>query len=287
MTAAAPDPATRALFAAAPWTLLGPDACGAAATVPTMLTGAEEQLYLWLARDWARGAGEIVDLGCCAGGSTARLAEGRRQAGHGGRVHAYDRFTASERLKARLLYPAGIAPFPGHDILPLARRLLAPWEGLVTLHSGEIEDDLWPGAPVEILAVDAAKTASAADSIAEQFFPSLIPGASVVVQQDHFHWRQPWVAVQMARMADCFAPLAICPKATAVFLCTSTPDAEALARGACAGLTDSALVEGIEAARVAMASFGQGARFDRLIAAVRANPGERTAWRFQAPGVRV
>lgn len=282
--AAAIDTATRARFAAAPWRAVRLKATGAANAVPTMLGADERRLYFWLARDWARGAGAIVDLGCFAGGSTARLAEGRRQAGHAARVHAYDRFTASERLKSRLLYPAGIAPFDGEDILPLARRLLAPWDGLVTLHPGAIEDGVWTGAPIEILVVDAAKSATAADAIAGLFFPSLIPGASVVVQQDHFHWRQPWIAAQMARLADCFVPLAVCAETTAAFLCIRSPDADALARAACGGLSDADLVEGIAAARGAMAGLGHGARFDPLIAAIRANPGQRIAWRMRRPG---
>ncbi|TCO68741.1 class I SAM-dependent methyltransferase [Rhodovulum euryhalinum] len=280
---AVPASDTLARFSAAPWEALPPDETGAARRVPTMLSAAEQRLYFWLARDWARGAGAIVDLGCFAGGSTARLAEGRRQAGHGARVHAYDRFTASERLKARLLYPAGIAPFPGKDILPLARHLLSPWTDLVTLHPGEIEDDLWTGAPIEILAIDAAKTAGTADAIARMFFPSLIPGASVVIQQDHFHWRQPWVAAQMERLTDCFVPLAVCPEASAVFLCTRVPDDRALARAACADLSDADLAGGVAAARTRLAAFGQDARFERMIAAIRANPGERTAWKFRAP----
>ncbi|MGC9420481.1 MAG: hypothetical protein ACP5EN_16070 [Rhodovulum sp.] len=277
----APDP--RARFAETPWADLPLSETGPARTVPTMLSAAEQRLYFWLARDWARGAGDIVDLGCCAGGSTARLAEGRRQAGHAPHVHAYDRFTASEQLKERLLYPAGVAPFPGRDILPLARRFLAPWDGLVRLHPGEIEDDLWTGQPIEILTVDAAKSASAADAIADLFFPSLIPGASVVVQQDYFHWRQPWIAVHMERLTDCFMPLAVCPDATAVFLCTRAPDTATLARAACDGLGDAEMLNALDAARRRMAEFGQEAGFDRLAAALAANPGERVAWRFRKP----
>lgn len=277
------ETATRARFDAAPWQSVPLHATGAAQGVPTMLSAAEQKLYFWLARDWARGAGAIVDLGAFAGGSTARLAEGRRQAGHRGRVHAYDRFTASQRVKDRLLHAAGIPPFEGDDILPLARRLLAPWAGMIVLHPGEIAEDKWSGAPIELLAIDAAKTATAADAIAAMFFPSLISGASVVIQQDHFHWRQPWLAVQMARLSDCFLPLATCPGTTAVFLCTRAPEAGSLARAACAHATDADLLDGLAAARAQMARFGTAAHFARMEAAIAANPGERTAWRFRKP----
>ncbi|MCO8146791.1 class I SAM-dependent methyltransferase [Rhodovulum tesquicola] len=280
---ALPDPETRDLFDAAPWAALAQAELGAAAGVPTMLDAGEQRLYLWLARNWARGAGAIVDLGCFAGGSTARLAEGRRQAGHRTSIHAFDRFTASEELKARMLYPAGIPPFAGGNILPLVRRLLSPWDALVTLHPGEIADQHWSDGPIEILAIDAAKSDAMADTIAARFLPGLIPGGSVVIQQDYFHWRQPWLAAQMARLADCFVPLAVCPPTSAVFLCTRAPDADMLARAACTGLDDAALATGLAAARAQMARFGQAARFDRLAAALAANPGGRVAWRMRKP----
>lgn len=276
-------PVLAAQFAAAPWEAIQLDEMGAAPQVPTMLSTAEQKLYLWAARDWARGRGAIVDLGCFVGGSSARLAEGRRQAGHGARVHGYDRFTATTALKKRLFEPAGIPPFEGRDILPLAHRLLQPWADLITLHPGEIEDNGWAGGLIEILALDASKSTAAMDRMAELFFPSLIPGGALVIQQDYFHWRQPWVAVQMERMADHFLPLAVCPRSTMVFLCTRAVDAGALVRGACNRLSDAELLEGLHAARARMAPFGQDARFDRMIAAVQANPGERIAWRLNAP----
>lgn len=273
----------RARFAAAPWQAMALTAMGPARQVPSMLSEAEQKLYLWAARDWAQGRGAIVDLGCFAGGSTARLAEGRRQAGHGARVHGYDRFTASTGLKKRLLEPAGIPPFKGRDILPLAQRLLAPWSDLVTLHPGEIEDNGWSGGPIEILALDASKSTAAMDRMAESFFPSLIPGGALVIQQDYFHWRQPWVAVQMERLADHFIPLAACPRSTMVFLCKTAPDPDALGRAACDRLSDAELTHGLCAARARLAPFGQDKRFDRMAAAIGANPGQRIAWRLTSP----
>ncbi|TCP58326.1 hypothetical protein EV663_1442 [Rhodovulum bhavnagarense] len=273
----------RARFAAAPWKGITAEQMAPALRVPTMLSDVEQSLYFWAARDWARGCGAIVDLGCFVGGSTARLAEGRRQAGHGARVHGFDRFTASAGLKKRLFDPAGIPPFDGRDILPLARRLLDPWSPLISLHPGEIEDNGWPGGPIELLALDASKTTGAMDRMAAHFFPNLVPAGSLVIQQDYFHWRQPWIAVQMERLAEHFVPLAACAPSTMVFLCRTPPDAGALVRAACDRLSDAELIAGLEAARARLAPFGQDHRFEKLIAAARANPGQRVAWKLKPP----
>ncbi|PTW38377.1 hypothetical protein [Rhodovulum kholense] len=272
---------TRALFDSAPWT--GPDIRETATSleVPTMLSPAEQAFYFWLARDWARDAGAIVDLGCFAGGSTARLAEGRRQAGHRGPVLAYDRFTATPEVKAKVLYAAGITPFEGADLLPLVRQLLARWP--VTLVPGEIRSAVWPGGPIEILTIDAAKATDTADAIAGTFFPALLPGSAVVVQQDYFHWRQPWIAAQMEALAGCFAPLTAGPGTTAAFLCLRPPTPADLARAACHGASDAELAGRLTAARARFARFGCEERFDRLDRAVAANPGQRIAWRMRRP----
>ena len=48
-----------------------------------------------------------------------------------------------------------------------------------------------------MLFVDIAKTWALNDVVIEQFFPRLIPGRSVVVQQDYAFAFRPWVAITM------------------------------------------------------------------------------------------
>ena len=270
-------------LAARPWTRLLARTLGGARAVPTMLSGEEQKLYYWLAAFWAEGAGEIVDLGCFAGGSTARLAEGRAAAGHAGGVHAFDRFTADARAKAAVLYPAGVAPFEGADILPLAQALLAPWAPAVTFHRGEIDRMGWAGGPIELLVMDASKTAASGDAMAATFFPHLMAGASLVVQQDCLHWAQPWVPAQMARLAGCFRPVAHAPRDTVVFLCERVPRPDEIAQARIAGSDDAAIDADLAAARARLAPLGLGARIDDSRAALAANPGKRRAFEFTRP----
>lgn len=274
------------VLAARPWEGITDAELAPCAGVPTMLSHAEEQLYLWLARDWATGAGEIVDLGVFAGGSTARLAEGLVRggaAGSGRLVHAFDRFVADPRTRARVLAPLGRRIPETDDILPLVHDLLAPWGSRVTFHAGDIRDRQWDGTPVELLLIDAAKSAELADHIAATFFPALIPGRSIVVQQDFLHAPQPWLPVQMALFERFFRPFArVGPNAMA-FLCIRAVTARGLRRARVAALTDRQMRLGLDAAAAAYAAFGAAPKIAAQKRRLGANPGARRAADLKAP----
>ncbi|WP_424940986.1 hypothetical protein [Aliiroseovarius sp. S253] len=221
-----------AVFKDSPWKALDPALLAQAANVPTMLAPEEQQFYAWATSEWMQDKGAVVDLGCFAGGSTARLAAGHQHAGHTGLIHAYDRFGANEEVKTHILYKQGIAPFEGNNILELAIDLLTPWTERISLHPGQIEDQSWEEGPIEILVMDASKTVQTMDAMTRTFFPSLIPGRSLVVQQDYLFWRQPWIAIQMELLADYFVPVAHVPNNTMVFLNTKQIDGTALEHAA-------------------------------------------------------
>ncbi|HHB81365.1 MAG TPA: hypothetical protein ENK83_06430 [Aliiroseovarius sp.] len=257
----------------APWRLVNPSALEATRHVPTMLAEAEQRLYHWLTAEWFTGAGDIVELGCLAGGSTARLAEGLRVGGAHGHIHAYDRFIVNESGKAQHLYPAGVPAFEGDDLLPVAQQLLEPWEAHVSLYPGPIEARRWHGKSIELLVMDASKSTDTADRFAEIFYPSLIPGRSFVVQQDYLHWKQPWVAAQMELMTSAFTPVAHAPQHTVVFRCDAPVDASLLERGRVSGLDEAQLTALLRSARKRLRALGLGKKVEPIIHASRANPG--------------
>lgn len=274
-------------FSDAPWNDASIRREEARLTVPTMLAAEERRFYYWAARDWARGDGALVDLGAFAGGSTARLAAGAAAAGHGATIHAYDRFTAKEQTKQNVLYAAGVPPFQGRDILPLAKDFLAPWAAQTRFHVGHIPDLGWPGGRIEILAVDAAKIATTTDLIAAQFLPALIPGRSLVIQQDFLHWSQPWLAAQMWRLREYLRPVACARNDTVVFLCTRAITENALNAARIAEASDDALIADIRAMRdILPEAWALNPRLRRMIAGLRANPGERIAWKMRPPPKR-
>ncbi len=267
----------REIFDAAPWAGADRATLGVAERVPSMLLPIERQYYVWLAEHWALGVGEIVDLGAFVGGSAACLAQGVARAGRATRVHLYDRFTVNDLAKEKLLYPHGVAPFEGEDALPLVRDLLAPWQASVHLHPGDLTDQVWHGAPVEVLVVDIAKSTALADFVAAQWFGALIPERSVVVQQDFLHDLQPWLAAQMELFADFFLPLAHVGRDSISYLCLRRPTPAEIAQRRLGACDDARLIGLVRQAAERLAPFGIAPRIEAMAALLEAHPSCRSA----------
>lgn len=267
-------------FAAHPWRAVTAADLGPAAAVPTMLTPEEGLLYHWLGRR-VSGDGAVVDLGAYAGGSAARLLSGLALSGRTCHLHAYDRFRSSRAFWARFLPDEPLPEADDADLLPVVRRHLAPWEGRVTLHVGDIGGMRWTGGPVEILSVDAAKGSAMADHIADQFFPALVPGRSIVIQQDYLMAVQPWLCAQMVALRDRFLPLAHVPKVGLVFLCTAPVTAAAVAAARVDTLTDGKLMGRVREAAAWHDGMVPRTAFKAMLDQVKAHPGVRLGWQMR------
>ncbi len=267
-------------FAARPWMEVTAADLGLAAGVPTMLTPEEGQLYHWLGRR-VLGEGAVVDLGAYAGGSAARLLSGLASVGRGNVVHSYDRFRSSRAFWARYMPDEPLPMADDADLLPVVRRHLAPWWDRVVLHVGDIGDERWVGGPIEILSVDAAKGSAMADHIAAEFFPALVPGRSILVQQDYLMAVQPWLSAQMVGLRDQFLPLAHVPKVGMVFLCVAPVTEAVLAAGRVNDLTDGKLMHRVrEAARWHEGLVAKPV-FKAMLEQVKAHPGVRLGWQMR------
>lgn len=267
-------------FAARPWLAVTSADLGPALNVPTMLTPEEGLLYHWLGRRVV-GDGAVVDLGAYAGGSAARLLSGLAAAGRGNLVHSYDRFRSSRAFWARYMPDEPLPATDDADLLPVVRRHLAPWDGQVELHIGDIGGQHWTGGPIEVLSVDAAKGSAMADHIAAEFFPALVPGRSILVQQDYLMAVQPWLCAQMVGLRDQFLPLAFVPKVGMVFLCIAPVSDAALSLGRVDGLTDGKLMQRVrEAAAWHEAMVPRGV-FKAMLQQIKANPGVRLGWQMR------
>jgi hypothetical protein len=202
--------------------------------VPTMLTREEVDYLHWLASTWWTGAGAIVDLGCFLGGSTLPLAVGMRAsvaAPRRARVLTYDRFVLYAGAERHLPERSPIdAPLPavGESFRPLFDHYIGPHADrvdvrAVDLAAGAPRDDgrdLYPEqAPIEILFVDLAKSWATSRLVLRCFGRHLVPGRSVVVQQD-FKWPGYWLHHHMHRLRACFEPLHDVPGSSMAFLCT-------------------------------------------------------------------
>ena len=174
------------------------------ADVPTMLGTDERALLYVLARDHVRGDGAIIDAGCFLGGSTIALASGLAENPRGGGsrpIQTYDLFTLEQTYIDS--YPGLVGDIPaGESMRPRFEELLGPLLEYVAVNEGDICRRRWTGEPIEVLFIDICKSWAINDHVTREFFPALIPGHSVVIQQDLVHEWLPYLHITMGLFAD-------------------------------------------------------------------------------------
>ena len=159
------------------------------------------------------GSGEIVDIGCWLGSSTIPLAIGLQQnsaiAIKENRIHAYDIFIWQSSYMERSLIgtPLRGKYTDGDSFVEAFRERIAPWNPLIRVYPGDLEQIGWNQDPIEFLFIDAMKSWNLANSILKNFFPSLIPGLSLVVHQDFAHFYGVWIHLIMYRLREYLVPI--------------------------------------------------------------------------------
>lgn len=141
----------------------------------------------------------IVELGCYIGGSTLSLIDGLR--GRGADlvptrpvIHAYDLFRANPFMVEHSLSQWGVER--GDDFEHVFMEVLADDAGLVTVHSGDLLDERWNGAPIDLLFVDILWSWALNQHVVGDFYTALRPGAAVV-HQDFVYSFWPWLVISM------------------------------------------------------------------------------------------
>ena len=187
------------------------------------------------ARECFSGRGRIVDLGCWYGATTFSLARGltrNRRAKENRVIDAFDLFIwkkAMDPVAARLQMPVRYRD--GESFYDDVRKLLEPYDKVVRLHQQDLMEYRPTSVPVEFLFIDAMKSWPLAEKIVRDFFPLLIPGTSLVVQQD-FVFHHPAAAIihlLMWRLRDHFEWFHQVPRAgSVVFVSKKRIEADAL-----------------------------------------------------------
>jgi len=182
-----------------PWrdVTLPPDAIG----IPTMLSKTERKLLYGLARDYAHGDAAVVDGGSFLGGSTAALLAGVRDRADrwtGPPVASYDLFRV-EGYTVGKFFPGGDV---GDSFRPQFDEHVARFDVPHEVHEGDITQIGWSGEPIDVLFLDVLKSPEITDAVLRDFFPSLMPGRSVIVHQDYAAHYTPWVPITVELMRD-------------------------------------------------------------------------------------
>ena len=97
-------------------------------------------------------------------------------------------------------------------------RVTRDYQRCLVVSPGDLLRLRWPPERrVEILFLDLVKSWDLNRWVLRHWFPALIPGRSVVVQQDYLHYHEYWVALTMEWLADCFERVEEVAAATVVF----------------------------------------------------------------------
>jgi hypothetical protein len=174
----------------------------------TMLMLTEQQMLYSLASEYFENKGSIVDAGCFLGGSTLALAQGVRdnpaykQNPRGPVIHSYDLFVV-EPWTIGIYFPKE-TPL-GTSFESIYRENTAAFSDLLSVHPGDVTKAELPDGDIEILFIDLAKHWTVNDYVVKAFFPKLIPGKSIVIQQDYlFYTWTGWLPVTMEYFSEYF-----------------------------------------------------------------------------------
>lgn len=182
---------------------------------PRGMIGPEERrCFYWLARHALSGAGCIVDAGSFIGASTFCFAAGaaentcfmKEKDGKLPRpvVHAFDVVQVLESYVGEAIRKDFRPIAKGDSYLDIFEYQTALFASFIRLQEGDFLEKTWTGEPIEILFVDLAKTRQLNSHIVKEFFPSLIPGRSLLLHQDYFHCWHPYIHITMEYLRDEF-----------------------------------------------------------------------------------
>ena len=191
--------------------------------VRSMLSSLELTLLYGLARDYWSGVGEIVDTGCLYGLTSRCFAEGilankfATAEKKFERIFSYDLFLAEDYD----FYASDSKTFHSGSLLPDFIRLNQKYLNQIVPCAGDFMKMRWGSKPIEILMIDAAKSWELNHAHVSRLFPHLLPGRSIVIQQDYLNWHEYWTILTMEYFANKFELQQVVYGCSAVFLCTA------------------------------------------------------------------
>jgi len=174
-------------------------------SVFSMLSIQELKMLDWLARHLPLEDACIVDAGCFLGGSTVALCRGLA-ANPGleklGKIHVYDMFVAPRNDYS--LRAIGNGRQPGESVRDLFDANVTEFKRFLDVRAGDVRQQAAPRQSIGLLFVDIAKNWDINDHIVKTLFSKLVPGRSILVQQDYNDHSCPWVNLTMSRFATHF-----------------------------------------------------------------------------------
>ena len=209
------------------------------AQFPSMMSVDEKRLLFGAASKYFSGQGLIIDAGIFLGGSTLCFGEGLRVNSRFGSLRnkfakpiiSFDRAIVSARMPDFFKRNnVELDAAPGDSFADYLKNAIKPVEDLVDLRIGDIVETMKTlDEPIEILFLDVLKTPEVSKAVLSHFFPMLVPGRSIVVQQDYIYERLDYIKTDQEIFGDYFTYIGEVGS-SAIFLCTRKIGSEAVAK---------------------------------------------------------
>ena len=161
-------------------------------SIISLMLPAERDILFSIAKHYYQNRGDIIDAGIFMGASTFCFAKGlivnpKYNGSH--HIHSYEKAIVRDNM-ARSTAIRDKLGDAGSDFSQYLRCSLSPFRNIVKLHIGDITTMSYEG-NVEVLFLDILKTRDIFRSCNVMFMGRLIPGCSLVVQQDYY-WSANW-----------------------------------------------------------------------------------------------
>jgi SAM-dependent methyltransferase len=183
------------------------------------------------------GKGEVVDLGCWLGSTTIPLVKGLLKnpafIESGRKVYAYDLFVWFDWMNSSAVGTNLAGKYKeGDNFVEEFKLRTKEFAEHIEIREGDLKVIGWSQQEkIEFLLVDAMKNWDLANAIVRAFYPSLVPGESIVLHQDYAHFFTPWIHLLQWRFRKNFELVGEVAKSQSViFKYKSRIDSELLKR---------------------------------------------------------
>jgi hypothetical protein len=216
--------------------------------VGSMMLRSERDVLYSIAKNYYRGRGDIIDAGVFMGASTFCFAKGLERGGRAGNVHSYEFGVVTRAMRAEVPDIGEVGADCRDYLSSLLRRSLGPVFNPNNLHFGDIRAAEYSGT-VEILFLDIMKQYDTYLKCNELFMSRLIPGRSLVIQQD-FYWPPvtSWYIVASMEALSPYFEVVDAAESSCVFLNTEPIPPQIIRGDPLAGLSPGHILRLIEEA---------------------------------------
>lgn len=191
-----------------------------------------------MAKNYYTGEGEIIDAGAFIGASAYAFAAGLNDNINistdkkNNRIHSYDFFKAMDDYTVDYIQNnlyckrdnqgnikcISFKVEKGYDYKEVFDFQTQKYSSYINTYSGDVCQYKWEDSPIELLMIDVAKTLKINSHFIKYFFPALVPGKSILIQQDFHHPWHPYIHVTMEYLKDYFEIVASGVNASRVYL---------------------------------------------------------------------